>query len=92
MGLGHVIGTIFDHFGNQTSIAGLNNAFHRKSYGKKIYWSLIFLAFLVATIHGVINNLNSFFRKEITTSTDLQSQSSVIFPAISICNHNRHGV
>ena len=89
MGLGQVIGTIFHNFGNETSIAGLNNAFHRKSIGKKIYWTSIFLAFLVATIYGLINNLTTFYEKEITTSTDLHAQTAIIFPAISICNHNR---
>ena len=89
MGITKVVGTTLYNFGDQTSIAGLNNAFHRKSYGKKIYWSLLFVGFLVATIYGVYLNLWDYYERDSTTTTDLTYKSSIIFPAIIICNHNK---
>ena len=89
MGLGEVISSTIYEFGTQTSIAGLNNAFQRKSYFKKVYWSVIFVAFLVGTIHSVLSNLSAYYRRHIITSNDLDASSSLIFPAISLCNHNR---
>ena len=77
------------NFGIHTSIAGLNNAFHRKSLGKKLYWTLIFVGFLAATLHGVTRNLSDYFAFDIITSTDLERKISVIFPAVSICNQNK---
>ena len=89
MGITKVVGATLYNFGDQTSIAGLNNVFHRKSFGKKIYWSLLFVVFLVLTIYGVYMNLNEFLERQGVTSTDLTYKSSIIFPAISICNHNK---
>ena len=84
-----VVGTILYNFGDQTSIAGLNYAFHRKAYVKKIYWSTIFIGFLALTIYAVITNLSNYYQYETITSTDLERQVSIIFPAVSICNHNK---
>ena len=89
MGLWKVVGDTFYHFGDQTSIAGLNNVCHRKSLGKKIYWSILFAVFLGATIVGVLDNIRSYFDYDTVTSTDLSHKTSVIFPAVSVCNLNR---
>ena len=89
MSITKVVGATLYNFGDQTSIAGLNYAFHRKSYIKKFYWSTIFFGFLALTIYGVIVNLSNYYEYQIITSTDLERQVSIIFPAISICNHNK---
>ena len=89
MSITKVVGATLYNFGDQTSIAGLNNAFHRKSYGKKIYWSILFLIFFVATIYGVYTNLFSYLDYDIVTSSDLTFKTAIVFPAVSVCNHNK---
>ena len=89
MGVWKVVGDTLFHFGDQTSIAGLNNVCHRKSFGKKVYWSFLFAVFLAATIYSVFDNIKTYLDYGIVTSTDLSHKTSVIFPAVSICNVNR---
>ena len=89
MGVGKVVGDTLFNFGDQTSIAGLSNVCHRKTVGKKIYWAVLFTLFLAATILGVWDNITAFFSFLTITSTDLSHKSSIIFPAVSVCNLNK---
>ena len=90
MGFGKVVGATLLEFGKQTSIAGIGNTIARKSYAKKIYWGVLFVVMLVATLQGLITTILSYYKYEVTTSTDLDHVPSVIFPAISICNLNKY--
>ena len=89
MGLGKVVWETLLDFGRQTSIAGIGNAVSRKSYAKKIYWLLLFVLMCVATLYGLVQTLIFFYKREVTTSTDLDYVPSVNFPAVSICNLNK---
>ena len=90
MGFGKVVGATLLEFGKQTSIAGIGNTIARKSYAKKIYWGVLFVVMLFATLQGLISTILSYYKYEVTTSTDLDHVPSVIFPAISICNLNKY--
>lgn len=76
-------------FGNQTSIAGLNNAVAAKSRAKKIYWIILFLTGVVFTFQGIADVFITYYKREVSTSTDVTNMASVAFPAVTICNQNR---
>ena len=77
-------------FGNQTSIAGLNNAVAAKSRAKKIYWIILFLTGVVFTFQGIADVFITYYKREVSTSTDVTNMASVAFPAVTICNQNRY--
>ena len=90
MGFGKVVRETLLEFGQQTSIAGIGLVISKKSYAKKIYWSILFVLMLVLTLQGLIETILSFYEREVTTSIDLDYVPSVIFPAVSICNLNKY--
>ena len=90
MGFGRVLRETFLEFGQQTSIAGIGLVISKKSYAKKVYWSILFVLMLVLTLQGLIETILSFYEREVTTSIDLDYVPSVIFPAVSICNLNKY--
>jgi hypothetical protein len=89
MGLCRVVWDTFVNFGEESSIAGLSHAVHRKNYCKKVYWLVLFAIGLYATFHGLIGTITDYLKFDVTTSTDLTHKPSVIFPAVSICNLNK---
>ena len=90
MGFGKVVWETLLEFGQQTSIAGIGNVIARKSYAKKVYWFILFVVMLFATLQGLIDTIISYYKYDVTTSTDLNHVPSVIFPAITICNLNKY--
>ena len=90
MGFGQVLRETLLEFGQQTSIAGIGLVISKKSYAKKVYWSILFVLMLVLTLQGLIETILSFYEREVTTSIDLDYVPSVIFPAVSICNLNKY--
>ena len=90
MGLGKVLRETLLEFGQQTSIAGIGLVISKKSYAKKVYWSILFVLMLVLTLQGLIETILNFYEREVTTSIDLDYVPSVIFPAVSICNLNKY--
>ena len=44
---------------------------------------------MAATIYSVFDNIKTYLAYGIVTSTDLSHKTSIIFPAVSICNLNR---
>ena len=89
MSLKSVLWDVLYNFGDQTSIAGLNNAVHRKSWGKKVYWAVLFIIFCYFTIDGIVLVFINYYDRNVTTSTDLTNRPSVEFPAITLCNLNK---
>ena len=81
--------TVLNDFGGKTSIAGLSNAYQSESTSKRIYWGILFLIGSVITIWALIKTITDFLEYEVTTSTDLRSDPSVVFPAVSVCNLNK---
>ena len=90
MGFGKVVRETLLEFGQQTSIAGIGLVISKKSYAKKVYWSILFVLMLVLTLQGLIETILNFYEREVTTSIDLDYVPSVIFPAVSICNLNKY--
>ena len=90
MGFGKVVRQTLLEFGEQTSIAGIGLVISKKSYFKKMYWSILFVVMLFLTFNGLIETIMSFYDREVTTSIDLDYVPSVIFPAVSICNLNKY--
>ena len=74
---------------HSTSIAGLAKAVQSKSHFKKAYWACLFCIGAFATLYNLFVTLNEYFAYDVSTSTDLDFQRSVAFPAVSICNLNR---
>ena len=89
MGFGKVVWETLIQWSETTSIAGIGPVCSRKGYAKKAYWLILFLIMLYLTIHGLVSTIESFYEREITTSTDLDFSPSVAFPAVSICNMNK---
>ena len=74
---------------HSTSIAGLAKGVQSKSYYKKAYWFSLFCIGAYFTLNSLILTINDYFEYDVSTSTDLEFQRSVVFPAVSICNLNR---
>ena len=89
MGFRKVVWETLIQWCESTSITGIGPAVSRKSYGKKAYWLILFMLMLYATIQGLVSTIQSFYERDVTTSTDLDFTPSVAFPAISICNMNK---
>ena len=83
------IGNVLNEFGGKTSIAGLANAYASESTSKKIYWGFLFLVGLVITFVALAQTVFDYLEFEVSTTIDLRSDSTVPFPAVSICNQNK---
>ena len=81
--------TVLNEFGGKTSIAGLSNAYQSESTSKRIYWGILFLIGSFITVNTTIGVIVDYLEFEVTTSTDLRSDPSVVFPAVSVCNLNK---
>ncbi len=90
MGLVSTVGGILLTFGRECSISGINNAARAKSAIRAVYWLAIFTIFMVLTVRQLISVITDFYNYPVVTNIDLDHKSSVMFPAISICNLNRY--
>ena len=89
MSIGKVLWATFIDWCSTTSIAGIGKAVQSKSYFKKTYWTVLFLAGAIITLYQTIDVLDYYFDFDVTTTNDLTFETSLPFPAISICNQNR---
>ena len=83
------MGNVLNEFGGKTSIAGLVNAYQSESTSKIIYWGFLFLVGLVITFVALGQTALDYLEYEVSTSIDLRSDSTVPFPAVSVCNQNK---
>ena len=83
------LGNVLNEFGGKTSIAGLANAYQSESTSKIIYWGFLFLVGLVITFVALGQTALDYLEYEVSTSIDLRSDSTVPFPAVSVCNQNK---
>lgn len=86
-----IVGETLSAFGNDTSIAGLNNAAKSKSTVRKAYWVVIFSVLFYFTASGIVSVVDDFLSYPVVTSINLDNKASVAFPAVTVCNHNRYG-
>ncbi len=52
-------------------------------------WLAIFTVLIGLTIRGIWKTIVDFTGNPYLTSTDLSFEPLVVFPAITVCNHNR---
>ena len=70
-------------------ISGLSHAAKSRSHARALYWLVVFLAGLALTLRVLAVLINEFLDYPVVTSSEIATQSSVAFPAITICNLNR---
>ena len=74
----------------ETSIAGLGKTVKSdSSYFKKAYWFILFLIGTVLTFQNLYGVIYEYLQYNVSTSNDLSFETSIPFPAVSICNQNR---
>ena len=74
----------------ETSIAGLGKTVKNdSSYFKKAYWFILFLIGSIWTCYNLYGVINEYFKYSVSTSNDLTFETSIPFPAVTICNQNR---
>ena len=75
----------------ETSIAGLGKTVKSdSSYFKKAYWFILFLIGSIWTCYNLYGVINEYFKYSVSTSNDLTFETSIPFPAVTICNQNRY--
>ena len=77
-------------FGHKTNIAGLNIAFNSKSTSKKCFWFLLFLIGSCLTFNNFSKVFINYYDFNVTTSTDVTTEESVIYPGVTLCNLNKY--
>ena len=77
-------------FGHKTNIAGLNIAFHSKSPSKKCCWFLLFLIGSCLTFNNFSKVCINYYDFNVTTSTDVTTEESVMYPGVTLCNLNKY--
>lgn len=90
MGLLRVIWGVLTNFGQECSIAGLNNAAKARSKLRSLCWIIIFLALMYFTLIGLIGVVVDYNKHPVITTTDLNNRAAVPFPAVTVCNQNRY--
>ena len=74
----------------EASIAGLGKAVKSdSSCFKKAYWFMLFLVGTVLTFQTLYGVIYEYLQYNVSTSNDLSFETSIPFPAVSICNQNR---
>ena len=74
----------------ETSIAGLGKTVKSEfSYFKRAYWFILFLVGFVFTFSNLYSVIYEYLQYRVSTSNDLTFETSIPFPAVSICNQNR---
>ena len=74
----------------ETSIAGLGKTVKSdSSYFKKGYWFILFLIGSIWTCYNLHGVINEYLKYSVSTSNDLTFETSIQFPAVTICNQNR---
>ena len=90
MTVGKVLYNTFINWCRETSIACLSKSVRSKSFLKKAYWLLLFFAGAYFTIDNLYRTVTTYLKYEVKTSNDLTFKTSILFPAVSICNQNRY--
>ncbi|KAG7176906.1 Endo-1-4-beta-xylanase B-like 1, partial [Homarus americanus] len=76
-------------FWRNTSIPAISNAGHSNHRVQRFLWLLLFCVGISLTIKDVIGVFTDYANHPYTTQVNLLHKSSVEFPAVTICNHNR---
>ena len=90
MTVGKVLYNTFINWCRETSIACLSKSVRSKSFLKKVYWLVLFFIGAYFTIDNLCRTVSTYLKYEVKTSNDLTFKTSILFPAVSICNQNRY--
>merc|ERR1712018_576889 len=70
-----------------TNISGLTNAHQAWTGFRKFLWLAIFTSFFILTVVNLFYLIQNLFT--VYTDITVRGQSSITFPAVTICNQNR---
>ena len=74
---------------NFTTLGGLTQCIASKNIASKIFWFILTTIGLFMTIYALINSFKAFAEFEVTTTTRIISNKTLVFPTVTICNANR---
>ena len=77
MGLLRVVWGVLTHFGEDCSIAGLNNAAKARSRIRSCFWLIIYSVIMYYTTEAIVGVVVDFCNYPVSTTTDLNSRASV---------------
>ena len=73
----------------ESAVAGVSHAAKSKTYTQCLYWSILFMAGLVATIPALVGVINDYFTYPVTTRVTVKAADNATFPAVTVCGLNR---
>ena len=73
----------------ESAVAGVSHAAKSKTYPQCLYWSLLFVAGLCATIPALVEVIQDFYTYPVTTKLKVKTADNATFPAVTICGLNR---
>ena len=79
------------HFASnkESAVAGVSHAAKSKTYTQCLYWSILFMAGLVATIPALVDVVNKYYTYPVTTKVTVKAMDNATFPAVTVCGLNR---
>ena len=67
----------------------MSHAAKSKTYTQCLYWSVLFVAGLAATIPALVGVIKDYYTYPVTTKVKVKTADSATFPAVTICGLNR---
>jgi len=84
----HGLYATWENFKIFTTAHGVPHIHHARGTGKRCLWILITIGCLTGFSYNTYCIGNRFFSYQVSTSLSMDYQSSLIFPAVTICNNN----
>lgn len=75
-------------FLNSCTLHGFHFCFSGNPPLRRVIWSLLLLGAFALFVEKCKTSIDSFFQYPFTTTTVIVYESSMVFPAVSICNYN----
>eukprot|EP01137_Pigoraptor_chileana_P026825 Opistho-2@662 len=76
-------------FMETTSMHGINRAFQRgHMFTRKVFWTVVFLGALAATIYLIMNLILDYLDYASTTQFTVSYVRDMVFPTVTFCNLN----
>ncbi|XP_033104401.1 amiloride-sensitive sodium channel subunit gamma-like, partial [Anneissia japonica] len=70
------------------SAHGIPNIKRAQTQTRRLLWVCAFLVSFSVCVWQIVSLLNAYYARQITTNMDIKSVTSLVFPAITICNMN----
>ncbi|XP_052721999.1 uncharacterized protein LOC128192939 [Crassostrea angulata] len=76
-------------FGESSSVHGLKYVSERSSHCfRRIFWLLVILCCLGVLIYQIVDRVRYFTSNPVTVNVQVNYNSTLVFPAVTICNQN----